>query len=107
MFDKLIESNSVEADFKPRGRFFTVSSVIVGILFLTAVVVSLYAQDLNLGPDNFDAAKLPSPKAAKAPHPPNPRRETPQNSAQVSNVPQVTESIARMDETPKVPNGIS
>ena len=58
MFDKLIESNSVEADFKPRGRYFTVSSVIVGILFLTAVVVSLYAQDLDLGTDNFDVAEL-------------------------------------------------
>ena len=107
MFDKLIESNSVEADFKPRGRYFTVSSVIVGILFLTAVVVSLYAQDLDLGTDNFDVAELLTPVAPEAPRPPEPARQTPQNTSQTSNLPQVTESIARMDESPKVPDGVA
>ena len=107
MFDKLIESNSVEADFKARGRYFTVSSVIVGILFLTAVVASLYAQDFELGTDNFDVAELLAPVAPEAPQPPEPRQQTPQNSSRTSNLPQVTESIARMDESPKVPDGVA
>ena len=107
MFDKLIESNSVEADFRPRGRYFTVSSVIVGILFLTAVVVSLYAQDFELGTDNFDVAELLAPVAPEAPQPPEPRQQSPQNSSQTSNIPQVTESIARMDESPSVPDGVA
>ncbi|MEP7212904.1 MAG: TonB family protein [Acidobacteriota bacterium] len=108
MFDKLIESNSVEADFKTRGRYFTVSSVIVGILFLTAVVVSLYAQDFELGTDNFDVSEILAPVAPEAPQPPEPRQQTPPaNASRSSNLPQVTESIARMDESPKVPNGVA
>ena len=107
MFDKLIESNSVEADFRSRGRYFTVSSVIVGIMFLTAVVVSLYAQDFELGTDNFDVAELLAPVAHEAPPPPEPRQQTPQHSSQTSNVPQVTESIARMDDSPTVPEGVA
>ena len=54
MFDKLIESNSAEAEFKPRRKFFMVSSVVVGILFLCAVMFSLYAQDLDLGTEAYD-----------------------------------------------------
>jgi TonB family protein len=101
MFDKLIESNSVEADFKPRGRYFTVSSVIVGILFLTAVVVSLYAQDLDLGTDNFDIAELLAPIAPETPQPPEPRQQTLQNSPQrSSDVPQRRVNMQDINEPP-------
>ena len=38
MFDKLVESDATGAEFKNRSRYFLVSTVVVGILFLTAVV---------------------------------------------------------------------
>jgi hypothetical protein len=109
MFDKLIESNSVEADFKPRGRYFTVSTVVVGILFLTAVMVSLYAQDFALGTDDFDVAELLAPIAPEAPQPPEPRQQTPRTNQQQqqSDVPQRQVNMMRIDETPTVPTDIS
>lgn len=67
MFDKLVESNTAEAEFKPRRKFFMVSTVIVGILFLTAVVASLYAANIDLGNDNFDLAELLAPIAQTEP----------------------------------------
>ena len=88
MFDKLIESNSEEAEFKPRRKFFMVSSVVVGILFLSAVVFSLYAQDISLGTDNFDVAELIAPVAANAPEPEPPRQQPQQqNQTQQSESP--------------------
>src|SRR5215203_3812229 len=54
MFDKLIESNSAGAEFKPRRTFFMVSFVVVGIVFLSALVFDLYAANIDLGTDNFE-----------------------------------------------------
>ena len=54
MFDKLIVSDEQGAEFKGRGRYFMVSTVVVGILFVTAVVFSLYAADIGLGSDQFE-----------------------------------------------------
>jgi protein TonB len=85
MFDQLVESNSAEADFKPRRKFFLVSSVVVGILFATAVVASIYAADFDLGTDNFDLAELLTPIAetepANQPEPPRNQNRDQQNTS--------------------------
>ena len=107
MFDKMIESNTREAEFKPRGNFFLVSSVVVGILFLTTVVVSLYAQDFSLGTDNFDVVELLAPVAPDAPQPPEPSQQTTQNTQSRSDVPQRTVNMPRLNENPIVPTSIS
>jgi len=108
MFDKLIESNSAEAEFKPRRKFFMVSSVVVGILFLSAVVFSLYAQDIDLGTDNFELAELLAPVAPDAPEPKPPRQQPQQTNAQNrSELPVRPELIARIDQTPQQPPAIS
>ena len=108
MFDKLIESNSEEAEFKPRRKFFMVSSVVVGILFLSAVVFSLYAQDISLGTDNFDVAELIAPVAAAAPEPEPPRQQPQQqNQTQQSELPVRHEAIDRIDRPTAIPNEIS
>ena len=108
MFDKLIESNSAEAEFKPRRKFFMMSSVVVGILFLSAVVFSLYAQDIDLGTDNFELAELLAPVAPDAPEP-EPPREQPrqQNDQQTSELPSRQVLIARIDQTQQPPAAIS
>lgn len=107
MFDKLIESNSDVADFKPRGRYFTVSTVVVGMLFLAAVVVNLYAQDFGLGTDNFEVTELLAPVAPEAPQPPERRRQTTSNAPRPSTNPHRTLSILRIDESSKAPTTIS
>ncbi len=61
MFDKLVESDTAGAEFKNRSRYFLVSSVVVGILFLTAVVYSLYAAEIGIGSGNLEIAELISP----------------------------------------------
>lgn len=107
MFDKLIESNSVGADFKPRGRYFTVSSVIVGILFLAAVIVNLYAQDFGLGTNHFDMTEILAPIASDLSEPPRPRPEVQQRSHSQSTLAERRNNILQMDESPKMPSTIS
>ncbi len=63
MFDKLIESEPESADFKSRWSYFMVSSLVVGIFFVTAVVFSLYAADISLGHDNFVLSTMVAPPA--------------------------------------------
>src|SRR5687768_3276780 len=108
MFDKLIESNSAAAEFKPRRKFFMMSSIVVGIMFLSAVVFSLYAQDLDLGTDNFELAVLLAPVTTDAPEPEPPRdlprQNTEQNTSELPNRPVL---IARIDQTPQSPVPIS
>ncbi|PYT00478.1 MAG: hypothetical protein DMF63_07895 [Acidobacteria bacterium] len=109
MFDKLIESNSEQAEFKPRRKFFMVSSVVVGILFLSAVVFSLYAQDIDLGTDNFEMAELLAPVATDAPEPTPPRQQPKQQKTetQKSELPVRHELIARVDQPQAVPTTIA
>ncbi len=110
MFDKLIESNSAEADFKPRRKFFMVSSVFVGILFLTAVVFSLYAQDLDLGTDNFELSTMMAPVVPDVPEPKPPRQpqQTPQrNDDQKPEPPSRHALIAATNQHQTTPTTIS
>lgn len=108
MFDKLIESNSAEAEFKPRRKFFMMSSIVVGIMFLSAVVFSLYAQDLDLGTDSFELAVLLAPVAVDAPEPkpptPLPRQNTEETPSELPNRPVL---IAPIEQTPQTPPAIS
>ena len=76
MFDKLIESDTTGADFKPRRRYFIVASAIVGLLFGSAVVISLYAADIDLGHDNYELSAIVAPvQPAEKPEQPRPRPE--------------------------------
>lgn len=108
MFDKLIESEPAGADFKNRRTYFMVSTAIVGILFLTAVVISIYASDYSLGSGGFELEALVAPveMAAPAPEPPKQQNLASAPSASKSDIPKRTENMARTDE-PIVPKGIS
>ena len=108
MFDKLIESNSVQADFKPRRKFFMVSSVIVGIMFLSAVVISLYAQDLDLGTNTFEIVEMIAPVPTDVPEPEPPRQQQRQiDQQQTSEPPNRQNLIANINQTQTAPNEIS
>ena len=74
MFDKYIESSS-EADQNPRRTYFLVSTIIVGVLFVTGVIASLYAQDIGLGTDEFELSSMLAPIVPEAPDPPRPEQQ--------------------------------
>jgi periplasmic protein TonB len=102
MFDKLVASEPESADFKNRRRYFVTSSVVVGVLFLAAVVASIFAADFGLGNGSFELTQMLSPveMAAVEPETPQPQRQN--NQTQTSNLPTRTANIPRIDESPTV-----
>ena len=108
MFDKLIVSDEQGAEFKGRSRYFMVSTVAVGILFVTAVVFSLYAADIGLGNDEFEISMMLAPLTPDAPEPPKPVQPKDQPRTTRSQVPTRVADILRTDESPtKIPAEIS
>ena len=108
MFDKLVVSEPEGADFKSRRRYFVTSSVVVGVLFLAAVVASIFAADFSLGSGSFELAQMLSPveMATVEPETPQPQRQN--NQSQTSNLPTRTANIPRIEESPTdVPTTIS
>ena len=77
MFDKLIESDTTGADFKPRRRYFIVSSIVVGLLFGSAVAISLFAADIGLGNDSYELSAMIAPVQPPAEVPEQPRPNEP------------------------------
>lgn len=103
MFDRLIESDTVGADFKSRRRYFLVSTVVVGALFVSAVVFSIYASEIGLGNDTYELTALLTPvqPLADTPEPSRPTERPPKNTNQRSdNMPTRIVSQQRPDETP-------
>ncbi|MDQ3490648.1 MAG: energy transducer TonB [Acidobacteriota bacterium] len=108
MFEKLIESDSQGAEFKNRSRYFMVSSVVVGILFVTAVVFSLYAQDLDLGSRDFELSILLAPTEVEVPEPEQPEQIQPNRTSENrSQLPSRQANIARIDDAQSVPTQTS
>ena len=108
MFDKLIESDTAGADFKNRSRYFMVSTIVVGILFLTAVVYSLYASEVGLGNISFDIAdELVNPLDISEPETPEPRNHDQQTSHDQSNQANQNCAMSRTDEPTIAPTSVS
>ncbi len=104
MFDKLIESNGEGAEFKSRRSYFLTSTAVVGILFISAVVISIYASDYGIGNAHLDVSELLAPveMAAVAPEPPKPRAPS-APTQEKSTLPTRTVNMARTDESTFVP----
>jgi TonB family protein len=108
MFDRLIETEPECANFRNRRSYFMVSSLIVGVLFITAVVISIYASDYGLGSENFDLAMVVAPPEIPADIPQPPRAQNsanePRSQAPASpNVP----VVAILDDLRDPPKDIS
>ena len=101
MFDKLIESNSAAADFRIRRKYFVMSALVVGCLFLAGVVASIYASDIGLGTDEFELAAMLTPvnPPQNRPEPPKERQQTQQNM-QRSELPSRQSNMLRPEESP-------
>ncbi|MFN0140457.1 MAG: energy transducer TonB [Pyrinomonadaceae bacterium] len=101
MFDKLVASEPEGADFKNRRRYFVTSSFIVGVLFLAAVVASIFAADFGLGSNSFELVEMLAPveMASVEPETPQPQRQN--NQSQTTNdLPKRTSNIPRIEESP-------
>ncbi len=109
MFDKLIVSEPEGADFRSRRSYFMVSSFAVGILFVTAVVISIYAADYGLGSRSFELSDLiaPADMAAVAPEPPKQQIRTTTQSRSDSPIPTRQVLMDRVDTSTKIPSEIS
>ena len=103
MFDKLIESNCEGADFKNRRSYFMVSSLVVGALFLTAVVISICAADFGIGSTSFELTQMLSPVEMAAVEPEPPRQQPAITSKSQSQLPTRQAVIPRIEESPIVP----
>ncbi len=108
MFDKLIVSDEQGADFKGRSRYFMVSTFVVGVLFISAVVFSLYAADIGLGVDQLEMSVMVAPLTPESPEPAKPIQVQNQPQSSKSNVPVRNENILRPEESPiAIPTDIS
>lgn len=107
MFDKLIASEPDGSDVKNRRSYFMVSSLVVGILFLAAVVFSIYASDYGLGHDSFEISMVMAPtEPAADPEPPKPQIPSTRSPSQTQ-LPRRIDNIARVDEPTIAPRTIS
>ncbi len=108
MFDKLIESDSKGAEFKARGRYFIVSTLVVGSLFLSAVMFSLFAAEIGLGSEEFELSSMlapPPPNEAPEPKQPKQQQQAPTSKSEVTTR---QANIQRLDEVPaETPTEIS
>lgn len=108
MFDKMIVSDANAGESQGRSRYFLVSGLVVGALFLSAVVFSIYAVELDLGTDEFELSMMLAPVESIEPEPPP--TEEPQNRsvAQRTDVPMRVVNMQRVDEVPDdVPAAVS
>jgi TonB family protein len=107
MFDKLVVSEPAGADFKNRRNYFVISSVVVGVLFATALVVSIYSADIGLGSENLDMAAMLAPVTeADAPRPQKPR-EPAANQSSPATMPSRQVNQATVDEPTIAPISVS
>jgi TonB family protein len=106
MFDKLIVSEPDRGEVTHRRNYFLVSTVVVGVLFVTGVVISIYASDFSLGANSFELTELIAP-LEMAPAEPERVRAPNAPSREQSELPTRTDNIQNLTESPKIPVSIS
>ncbi len=107
MFDKLIVSEPEGANFKNRRNYFLMSSLAVGVLFLTAVVFSIFASDYGLGHNNFELVEMVAPPEMVAVEPEPQRPQAPTQSQSKSEFPTRQLNMTNLAESPIVPKDVS
>lgn len=109
MFDNLIESEPRGTDLKDRRRYFIVSSGVVGILFTTAVVISIFAADYGLGTAGFELVEMIAPDDIKPLEPETPRSQPSNPDRQSSSsLPTRQANIPAIQDNPtSVPDTVS
>ena len=109
MFDKMIESEPANADFKSRRKYFITSSLVVGTLFFVGVIVSIFASEYGIRGSNFELTEMIAPIEMAATTPPAPQPKAPSSAPtkESSKLPMRTDHVARMDEQQPAPTTVS
>ena len=108
MFDKLIASDAEGADFKNRRSYFMVSFVVVGVLFLAALIIDIFASDFGLGKGGIELVELLQPVDMAATEPEPLRQRMPQMPTRsTSPLPSRQINMVNMNENPIVPKDVS
>ncbi len=102
MFERLIVTEPETANIKGRRGYFMVTSLVVGAVFLSAVVISIFAADFSLGNKGFEMVELIAPVDIAKPEPAPVRQQPqPQTSApSASKLPTRTDNVQALMETP-------
>ena len=61
MFEQLNDTQSFSAETKNRRNYFLITTVLVGITLVSAMIISLFAVDLDLGMGDSDMVELVAP----------------------------------------------
>src|SRR5690606_12390659 len=107
MFEKMIETGTAENQFKGRKRYFLFSGVVVGALFLSTVLISIYAAEYSIELGDINTAELLAPVITDAPEPKLPEAPAQASSPDKTVLPTRRSNMARVHEVQHVPDGIS
>jgi len=114
MFDQLMETQPQTAEVKNRRNYFVVSAAAMVITLFSALIISLFAIDLNIGMDDMDMLVLVAPVEVQ-PEIKRPELETEPKQEQKMQAPGGSPKaptrqviMARVDESPReVPTTVS
>ena len=106
MFDRLVESEPAGA-VRSRRNYFAVTTLAMSVLSLTAVVISIFADDYSMNA-GIELSELISPveMAQVAPEQPQPKPPMPRTQ-QSSTLPTRAVAMAAVDDTHVVPTTVS
>jgi TonB family protein len=109
MFDQLTESNTDQNDARGRRGYFIVTALLVGALFVSGVVWSLYGKELVLGSGDMELSAMvaPVPMPENAPRPPQPKAERRETAEPDVKVATRQTNMLRIEDNPIVPKGVS
>lgn len=110
MFDTLVVSEPKGTRVRSRRNYFMLSGLTVAVLVFTAVVASIFAEEISLGTDNFELSVLvmpveQPPTQPERPRPAKPAAQTPTASA--SQVPTRRIPMASVTEPTIAPKDVS
>ncbi len=108
MLDQLVESSSHRKETARRGGFMLSTLVVVGSIFLSGILWSLFAKDLKIGDGNLEISTLVAPVPEDAPRQPEPAAKI-EKQEQSQTVVETTRqaNIMRIDESQDAPDIIS
>jgi periplasmic protein TonB len=109
MFDQLVESKSGSSGNATRNGLLVSSLALVALLFGGGLLWSLFAKDFGMSGDDLTLSSLVAPvpvpeSEPPKPEPPKPEEKKQQQTETKENVSVRPELIARMDDTPKIPD---
>lgn len=110
MLNQLVESRSHIGESRKKGGILLMTFFVVAVMLLSGVLWSLFAKEFTMGGGELEVSTLVAPVPAEKPAPPEPAEDTPKQEKMANEktvLPTRTNVIARLDESPVVPDKVS